>query len=215
MTSNPSLAYPAEFYYPEFLDNRPDDPRVLPPKSLPLTASIDNGVGSTPKISTNKSTILKKKPSDKNQPPISLALDIVTDQGLPDADITQAATTDPKKSLVRDPAERNIPRLIVDDSILKQAVRTPRISTTNLDDNAEQTINTSYTNNRRVSIPNGRANGDLTHKTRSHQIPRQQTVKFVENEQPPVDDYWKKEVYIDDEGLVTIEVRFLFKKNNH
>jgi hypothetical protein len=38
-------------------------------------------------------------------------------------------------------------------------------------------------------------------------LTKQQPIQHVEHEQP-VDDYWKKEVYIDDEGAVTIEVSF-------
>ena len=219
MTSNSSLTYPAEYYYPEFIDSRPDDPRISPPSRLPLTTSIDNGFGSSTKVPTTvehtDETIIKKKPINKKLTSTNLALNIVTDQGLPDADITQTVRTDPKKNLLRDPAEKNIPRLIVDDSVLKQAIRTPRIITTNLDDNFEQTSTTKFDqiNNGRTSMANGHANGyvngDLTYKTKSYESPKQQTVKFVEDEQP-IDDYWKKEVFIDDEGVVTIEVRFSF-----
>lgn len=210
MTSNASPSYPAEYYYPEFIDNRTDDPRKSPSKLLPLTTSIDDGRGSSTKIpttttTTNKPTSIQKKSFNKQHPPTNLSLDIVTDQGLPDADITKAVITDPKKNLVRDPAEKNIPKLIVDDSIIKQAVRTTKIVTTNLDDVNDQTNNVYY-------AANGYANGDLTHKTKFREIPKQpqqQSIKFVEQEQPPIDDYWKQEVRVNDDGVVTIEVKSL------
>ena len=47
-------------------------------------------------IPINETTI-KTKPITKKQPLASLAIDVVTDQGLPDVDITQAVKTDPKK----------------------------------------------------------------------------------------------------------------------
>ena len=61
---------------------------------------------------------------------------------------------------------------------------------------------------------NGYANGDLTNKTKFREIPKQQqhqqNIRFAEQEQPPIDDYWKQEVRINDEGVVTIEVKHSF-----
>jgi hypothetical protein len=208
MTSNSSLAYPVEYYYPEFIDNRTDDPRKSPPSTIPLTRSIDNGIGST-KIPVN-TTITRKQPLKKKQTSTGVALDIATDQGLPATDITKTVKTDPKKNLLRDPAERNIPRLIVDQNIIQQSSRTPRRFTTNLDnDFAEQKLNSNQINNEKNFLVNGHANGDLKNKIKSRDLTKQQTIKYVEDEQP-IDDYWKKEVYIDNEGVVTIEVRFYY-----
>jgi hypothetical protein len=332
MTSNGSLAYPAEYYYPEFVDNRPDDydsvkspsakvsltsakvsltsaidngtdlarktpitplpkskpvsreqpvtyiplkspidhgtdlstktpvitPSILTNKKQPaLISSIDNGTGLstktpviTPSILTNKKqpalissidngtglstkvpittiTTTKTKPVNKDQSS-RLALDIATNQGLPSTDITEIVKTDPKKNLVRDPVERNIPRLIVDNSVIKQAVRTPRIITTNLDNINEQTLYSNKINNASISLSNGYVNGDLTKPTPSMisttkptqsmisttkptqsmiSTAKQKKIKHVEGEKP-IDDYWKKEVHINDDGVVTIEVKF-------
>jgi hypothetical protein len=196
--------------------------------TIQLTSSIDNGTGLSTRVPITTTTITKKKPVNTNQPPTSLALNIVTDQGLADTDITRTVKTDPKKHLVRDPAERNIPRLIVDDNVIKQAIRTPRIVTTNLDNHNQQTSysnqQTSYPNqqtsypNQHTSYPNqinyetksfanGHANGDLTKKFQVPISTKQQKIKSVEDEEP-IDDYWKKEVHINEEGVVTIEVRF-------
>lgn len=218
MTANSSTAYPAEYYYPEFIDNRPDDPLKPPPTNISLTSSIDNGIGSTTKIPANVVATPKKPLNKKQQSPppktTNLAFDIVTNQGLADTDITQSVKTNPKKNLLRDPAERNIPRLIVDNSIIQQAVRTPRVPTTNLDNefseqaiNYNQTASYNQTNHQIKPHANGYANGDLTNKRKSHDLTKKQTIKYVEDEQP-IDDYWKKEVHIDDEGVVTIEVRY-------
>jgi hypothetical protein len=147
--------------------------------------------------------------------PSSLAVDVVTDQGLPSTGITEIAKTDPKKSLVRDPAERNIPRLIVDDSVIKQAVRTPRIITTNLDNINEHAIYSKHINNASLAVSNGHANGDLTKKTQpTTSTTKKQKIKYVEDEQP-IDDYWKKEVHVGDDGVVTIEVRFPILKESY
>jgi len=206
MASNSPLAYPVEYYYPEFIDNRTDDPRKSPPSTIPLTRSIDNGIGST-KIPVN-TTITRKQPLKKKQTSTDLALDIATDQGLPATDITKTVKTDPKKNLLRDPTERNIPRLIVDQNIIQQSSRTPRF-TTNLDnDFAEQKLNSNQINNERNSLANnGHVNGVLINQTKPYDLTKQQKIRYVEDGQP-IDDYWKKEVYIDDEGVVTIEVRF-------
>jgi hypothetical protein len=224
MASNSPHAYPAEYYYPEFIDSRPEDPLKSPQPHFPISTSVDNGIGSSIKVDSTNEITIKKKPINKKQTTTGLALDVVTDHGLPDADITQTIKTDPKKHLVRDPAERNIPRLIVDDSIIKQTVRAPKIVTTNLDDDFEQTKKSNQINNGKKSIANGHVNEDLTNKAKSRELQQyyqqqqqqyyqqqqqlpQQTIKYVEDE-PPIDDYWKKEVLINDEGVVTIEVRF-------
>jgi hypothetical protein len=221
MSSSPTLAYPAEYYYPEFIENRPDDPRKSPPSHLPFTISVDNGIRPSSKNPTNieytHETTDKTKPINKKKPSHSLALDVVTDQGLPGTDITQLSQIDPKKNLLRNPVEKNIPKLIVDDNVIKQAVRTPKIITTNLDDNWDDRTRDDRTqsnqiNNPQKFIPNGHINGDLQTKPRGQMRfteppTKQHTVKFVEDEQP-IDDYWKKEMTIDDEGAVHINVRF-------
>lgn len=238
MTANNSdLAYPAEYYYPEFLDNRPEDPRESPSTALPFTSAIDNGIGQsaqipikTTKPSSSTTTTPRKKLIDKNRSPPTLAADITTDQGLPDTDITQAVKTDPKKSLVRDPAERNIPKLIIDDKVIKQAIRTTRGPTTNLDDGFDQTTypgqtgaypgqtgaypgQTTYpyqTNYDPKSVGNGHVNGNITERSRtgSTMPTKQQRLQYAD-EEPVIDDYWKKELQIDDEGVVTVEVRLI------
>jgi len=76
---------------------------------------------------------------------------------------------------------------------MKQAVRTPKITTTNLDNDFEQTTNSNQINNGKKPLSNGHINGDLTNKTRSHNSTKQKTIKFVEDEQS-IDDYCKKEV---------------------
>ena len=222
MASTSPHAYPAEYYYPEFIDSRPEDPIKSPQPHFPISTSIDNGIGSSTKVESTNEIPIKKKPINKKQTTTGIALDVVTDHGLPATDITQTLKSDPKKSLVRDPAERNIPRLIVDDSIIKQTIRAPKIVTTNLDDNFEQTKKSTQINSGRKSIANGHINGDLANRAKSRELQQyhhqqqqqqqqqqlaQQTIKHVEDE-PPIDDYWKREVLINDEGVVTIEIRF-------
>lgn len=237
MTSNDSdLAYPAEYYYPEFLENRPEDPRKSPSNDLPFATAIENAIGSSSHMPikttkpTSSGTTPRKKAIDKNRSAPTLAADIATDQGLPATDITEATKTDPKKSLVRDPAERNIPKLIVDDKILKQSVRTPRVVTTNLDDSFGQTAypgqttypgQTAYPGQTGYGYPNnydpksaanGYANGGITDrsKTASTLASKQQKVKYADEEEEPIDDYWKNELRIDDDGAVTVEVRLIW-----
>ncbi|CAF1021500.1 unnamed protein product [Rotaria sp. Silwood1] len=210
MTSNSSLNYPAEYYYPEFLESRPDDPLKSPSSRLPITTSIDNGIGSSTRVSTyieNKNeTKTKKTPINTKQSVTNIAHNVVIDQGLPDVDITRSLKIDPKKNLLRDPAARNIPRLIVDDNVIKQAVvRSPKIiPTTNLDDNLQQTTKVNQINQIQQPLPYNYLNGNLTNKIQPYEPIKQYPISYVENQQP-IDDYWKKEVLIDNEGVVTIE----------
>lgn len=212
MATNSSLDYPAEYYYPEFIESRPDDPLKITKPRVPATTLIEKSVVSSTqvpiKVEPKNDPIIQKKSTTKREPMPSLGLDVATDQGLPDIDITRTLQTDPKKSLLRDPASRNIPRLIVDDNVIKQTGRTPRIKTTNLD-NAElekqkkaaeakpvpQTAPTSY--------PYGNDANQMGYYDYSQQYP----VSYVED-QKAYDDYWKKQMLIDNEGVVTIEVSF-------
>ena len=216
MTSTAPLAYPAEYYYPEFIDSRIDDPRISVPTRFPLKTSVDNGIGSSTQIPASFQHVdeldVSKKPSNKKQGLTTLRLDVATNQGLPDTDITQAVRTDPKKNLLRDPVERNIPRLIVDDSLFSK-----NMLTAGLGDNplpfAEpvETKTGKKPGDGRKSVSNGHINGGprskskMSHAAMSVPVMRQQSLAFIE-EEPPIDNYWQKEVHIDEEGGVSIEV---------
>ncbi len=182
MTSNSPTAYPAEYYHPEFIENRSVSSHVsYPTSSPPLSTSI-------------KATTNSTKQRTKN-----VAMNIVTNHGLPDSDINESAKTDPKKYLIRDPGERNIPKLIVDENMLKQNMRSPTLLSINHEHNK---------NLESKPIPNGHTNENFMKRTRPITSIRKQhqVVKFAEDQQP-IDEYWKKEILIDDEGVVAIEVR--------
>ena len=224
MTSESTPAYPAEYYFPEFLDNRPDDPRKSPPVQEALTTSIDNGIGTTAampvliretsEVKQKKRSNLKKAPSTK-----SIAFDVATDQGLPGADMTNALRTDPKTSLIRDPADKNIPRLLVDDDALKKSLRTPRLDLTNAPKKVEPKADTTIvpskpvnqidSTNKPKSNLNDFQNGNSYGRNRITPNPAfsQRSLSKFAIEEPPVDDFWKKELKINDEGVVSIEVR--------
>ncbi|CAF3360407.1 unnamed protein product [Rotaria socialis] len=208
MTSDPSLTYPADYYYPEFIESRPDDPLKSPSPRLQVTTSIDKGIGSTVKPSKNADrkteTVTKTTSANRNQSVTNVPFDVVTDHGLPDTGITQALRADPKKNLLRDPAARNIPRLIVDDSVIKQNIRTPKIVTTNGSDNLDQTKKFNKTNNGKQTPVGRQANGDFNNRFIPPEPVQQYPISYVDNQQA-IDDYWKKEVRVDNEGLVTIE----------
>ena len=226
MTSNSSLAYPAEYYYPEFSDNRrPDDPHQSPRAHLPLTTGMDQiSVGASARMpqafkqniegADRINRTIRRKGSTTSR------TEIVTNQGLPDADITQSVQTDPKKSLLRNPVEKNIPRLIVDDSIFKQTLRTTKypgtdgvgfdqISETKEKGKRASITSKSSTNGSLMNggLPNGKAKGKIP-DSKPKVIKHQPKLQYIDEEEPPIDDFWKKEVHIDDEGAVTIEVKF-------
>jgi hypothetical protein len=225
MSSSPPLAYPAKYDYPEPIENRPDNPSQSPPSYLSFLTSVDNGIGSSNNNPTNleytHETTDKTKSINKEKTSDSLALDVRTDQDLPGSGITQLSKIDPNKNLLRSPMEKTIPKLIVDENVIKQALRASSIISTNLDDNWEDRTKSNQINNAQKSIPNGHINRDLQTKPRGLmkfiRFPskqkfikyptKRQTIKLVEDEQP-VDDYWKKEMTIDDEGAVHINVRF-------
>jgi len=127
---------------------------------------------------------------------------ITTDQGLPDKDITDALRTDPRKNLIRDPSERNIPKLNFDEKIFQQSF----IQTTNLDDKEEilqpyQLVNQSFSNQYRAPS-----------FVQQQPPPQHQVIRISEDDrqqQQPVDEYWKKQITIDDEGVVNVEVEII------
>ena len=224
MIDNSSLAYPADYYYPEFIYSRPDEPPTSPPLHLPLT-SVDNGIGSTSRVPTAVQQVNEtrvKQPVAKQQSSTRLAVDVATNQGLPDHGMTETVRTDPKTNLLRDPAERNLAKLIVDDSVIQQSVRTSKSSAITLGNDYEQTNRYNQFNNRPPSLANGYTNGDLTNRTQLYEPGRQQyepgrqqyesgrpqTTQYIGDEQQSIDDRWKKEVLIDDQGVVHIDVRF-------
>jgi hypothetical protein len=198
MNDNPTTAYPAEYYPPDFIYSRPDDPRQTP-FQLPLVTSVDNGIGSSAKVSTpfqqiNQSEINRQQTSSR------LSVNVTTNQGLSDTGMIEKARTDPKKNLVRDPAQRNLPRLFVDDSVIRQTLQTPKLVTVNLDNRSQQTPTFIQTNN-------GQKNGYLINIEKSHQPGKREKVNYAYNGQPIYND-WQKEVLIDNKGVVAKEVRF-------
>jgi len=166
MTSTSAPAYPSEYYYPEFISIRSDDPHLSPPKPPPLSITA---------------TTSSQQLTDRTK---NLATNVVTRHGLPDVDINESGKTDPQKDLIRSPIERNVPRVILNQNIIKQAIRSSASPVTNLDNN-------QYIERKQIS--NVHINENLSYKNKQqHRI-----VKFVEDEQ-----------LINDEGIVEIEVRF-------
>jgi hypothetical protein len=159
----------------------PIPPTKSPPPPTPISAAKPR------KLLTNDvNTSVRKE----------LSIGVATKHGLPGVDIAELSKTDPQKSLIRDPAERNLPRLIVNEDVIKQTIYAP----TNLDNN--QNIETKQNSNE-----------DLSNKTtkllkpfKKRQLQKHQIVQIVEDE-PPIDEYWKKEILVDDQGVVAIEVR--------
>ncbi|UJR27745.1 hypothetical protein I4U23_009020 [Adineta vaga] len=130
---------------------------------------------------------------------------IVTNQGLPDSDMTQTMRIDPKTNLVRDPAERNIPKLIVDDSVIRQSVRTSNGDAMNSGSTFDQTNRYNQLNNGTMSMDNRHINGDIINRTKHYNSEKQRSGMYPDDEQKIIDDRWKKEVFIDDQGVVSIE----------
>ncbi len=114
MISPSPPVYPAEYYYPEFIDSRSDDPRLSPPRPPSLSKSV-----------TSTKSLQQLTNWTKN-----LAINVVTHHVLPAVGINESAKIDPQKSLIRDPIERNIPRLIVNQHIYSST-----IPVANLDNN--------------------------------------------------------------------------------
>ena len=187
MTSKLPFAYPADYYYPQFVDNRPieDSNPSPPPLSTAITTSTDH-----------HRLVTKRTKSPSN----TIGFDVKTNQGLPEVDLTQAAKTDPKKNLIRDPAERNIPKLIVDQSIIRQSTQPPVIPVTNLDD--IQTIESK-------PVANGHPPRSSFSRPKSIELRRkssQRSVKFAD-EVRSTDGHSKKDRHGEDQNVVTVEVR--------
>lgn len=229
MTSNPRVAYPAEYYYPEFLENRTDDPRkspLNPPTIAPAstTASVHEGFESRkqPTVVFRETSEIVPRKSIKNQPrreAQSLSIDIVTNQGLADTDITKAARIDPKKNLIRDPVDRNIPRLIVDQGLLQKSLKTPRLDADNQDSKPTESFDPTKKPKAlldpRSGFQNGFPNNDFQNSMRKTPNPSLNgsyvhPSSYFQQEKPPVDDFWKKELKINDDGVVSVQVYIIF-----
>ena len=118
------MTYPVAYYYPEFIESRPDDPRVSAPSRPPLATSV---------TASKKFEHL----AHERRQSTKLAIDVSTAQGLVDVDLTQSAQTAPRKSLDHDRAEKAAQNSIADRTIPQKAVHKPPIPVTNLDDNIE------------------------------------------------------------------------------
>jgi hypothetical protein len=190
---------PAENYYPEFIPSRPGDPRPSSPLQLPLVTPVGNGISSSTKVFTPLPQI-NELPINEQPTSTRLAVNVPTNQGLHDNEMIETTRTDPRKNLLRNPAQTNLPRLIVDDSVIRQTLQTPRINPINLDYHYEQIA-------RYHQMNYAQTNGNLMNMVQPYEPSNLQTVKYPDDEQP-TDNYWKKEVRVDDKGVVTIEVRF-------
>jgi len=190
---------PAENYYPEFIHSRPGDPQSSSPLQLPLVTPVHNGIASSTKVFTPLPQI-NELPINEQPTSTRLAVNVATNQGLHDNEMIETTRTDPRKNLLRNPAQTNLPRLIVDDSVIRQTLQTPRITPINLDYHYEQIA-------RYHQMNYAQTNGNLMNMVQPYDPGNLQTVKYADDE-PPTDNYWKKEVRVDDKGVVTIEVRF-------
>jgi hypothetical protein len=199
MNDNPTVADPAENYYPEFIYSLPGDPQPSFPLQLPLVTSANGVISSSTKVFTPIQQI-NKAPINRQQTPARLADNVATNQGFSDNEMIETTRTDPKKNLLRNPAQTNLPRLIVDDSVIRQTLQTPRTNPINLDYHYEQIA-------RYHQMNYAQRNGDLMNMAQPYESGNLQPVRYVDDEQP-VDNDWKKEIRVDDKGVVTIEVRF-------
>lgn len=191
MTSKLPFAYPSDYYYPEFADNRPlEDPNPPPPV---LSTAITT--------TTNHHQLMTKR---TKSPAGNMGFDVKTNQGLPEVDINQASKVDPKKNLIRDPAERNVPKLIVDHSIIKQSTQPSITPVTNLDD--VQTIESK-------PVGNGYPMRNAFPRPKSIEVRRkssQRSVKFADEIQST--DEHSRNRRNEDQNVVTVEVRIYHRE---
>ncbi|CAF1520716.1 unnamed protein product [Adineta steineri] len=108
-------------YNPQYLDSRLDNPIIQPSAQRLLSRSV---------TASSNYEQLTKKPTTKSD---RLLTNINTNQGLPDDDITQKVNNNQEKSVLRDPAGRNIPKLIMNDNLNNQAFHSTTHSLSNFD----------------------------------------------------------------------------------
>ena len=136
------MTYPVEYYYPDFIESRPDDPRVSPPPRPPLTAGVSTSRDADPigSYRTNRSS--------------QLGTDIAAKQGRVDDDITQTIKTDVRSSLMRDPAEKSNAKVTINRQTIQEARQKPTIPVTNLDDDESDLPSMpSYPPSRQINRP--------------------------------------------------------------
>ncbi|CAF4402894.1 unnamed protein product, partial [Adineta steineri] len=108
-------------YNPQYLDSRLDNPIIQPSAQRLLSRSV---------TASSNYEQLTKKPTTKSD---RLLTNINTNQGLPDDDINQKVNNNQEKSVLRDPAGRNIPKLIMNDNLNNQAFHSTTHSLSNFD----------------------------------------------------------------------------------
>lgn len=119
------MTYPVEYYYPEFIESRTDDPRISTPPRPPLTNGVSTSRNFDPLITSRKDRASQ------------LGTDIAAKQGRVDDDITQTIKTDMRTSLLRDPAEKSTAKVNINRDTFPEARVKPTIPVTNLDDSEE------------------------------------------------------------------------------
>lgn len=130
----------------------------------------------------------------------SIALQIATDQGLPEEGINRALTIEPWKVLVRNPAERNISKINLTNETVREAVQLP---VTDLDDPRAPHPYQLYNDNPEQSYKSTEALQSVPNSIRSLLSPGQPG-RVKGNEQERSDEHWKKQAFATREDLVSV-----------
>ncbi|CAF0943022.1 unnamed protein product [Didymodactylos carnosus] len=208
----------------------PKTPKKHVKTSNPLSASGVLGgtgishIGGGSKKKKDVTTTIKHH----NAANLSKSVDIATDHGLADKDILRSVRVDQRSNLLRNPVEKNMPRVTVDSSLFKDLIEANKPQVEEIEEQEQEEFEQTED---QLDVDNDNDTAKIKAKTKqdkqtkkADEVPLDPSMYPVylpngEIYQPPqtiasrqskskkdIDDYWKKEILIDNNtGEVAIE----------
>jgi hypothetical protein len=184
MTSVKHPVYPTDYYPPQYIESRLDNPLISPPTHRILSTAV---TAASNFEQFTRQTI--KSPED------NLSTNGGTNQS------RQSVRTHQQQNLIRNTVGQNIPNLIVNEYAIKQPVRSSTHSVRNIESDTIPKVHTNGFLPNKTKIP-------TTSTEFIKQQQQQQPVVKVAADTQPMDGYWKTGTLFNRQGIVAIGVRF-------
>lgn len=175
---------------PQYINSRPDNPVLLPLTQPSFAKAVT--------ASSNYDRFARP-------PTTPIGSNVISDRGIPENGLTESVIFDREKSFNRDPAQKNIARLVVnEDALRNQSTRPPppRTTTTRPKNSTNPPVNT--TPPRLPSKAELRAAAAAAEAAKRQPQPLQ--VPPDTDETQPGNGYWKTGTLFNGKGIVSIGV---------